>query len=319
MKRFFTLFFIIFIFFSCKKQDSVNPEANQSQSTSSVIAENVLSQNNRLVFHSLEDYELYVSDSSKKSQLIAATNSTDSYISISRYASDANLRKAASSRFQSSPEIVDSLYPEFLTSILNPDGIVQIEDYIIKVDMSKERVLVLHATDSSYYEDLVNNNLTNEKIRQFSTDEDVLDLLRNNQSGQRISGLFCTDGGMSSQKADGFVYFGAGYRLDCKVVYQKAGIYFSLQSKVKKQFQGWTGIWTAQNGNLQIQYFYVYKAKCKSQVGAYNGWTNSTVNNELNYRPYESTRGLNKAWFRVQFYDHSAGITTTGFEVRSGY
>lgn len=319
MKRFYTLFFITFIFFSCKKQDSVNPESNQPESSPSDIAGNIVAKNDRLAFYSIEDYELYVSDSSKKAHLISATNSADSYVSMSRYASDASLRKAVSGRFQSSSEIVDSLYPEFLSHILNPDGIVQIEDYIIKVDMSNERVLVLNSTDSLFYNDLVTNNLNNEKIKLFSTDEDVLDQLANNQSSQRVNGLFCKDNGINKIIDEGYVYFGAGYRLDCKVVYQPSGIYFSLQSKVKKQYQGWTGIWTGQNGNLQIKYFCVYKAKCKSQVGPYDGWTNSTVNNELNYRPYESTRGLNKAWFRVQFYDHSSGVVTRGFEVRRGY
>ena len=89
----------------------------------------------------------------------------------------------------------DTLYPEFLRKILNDDHIVQIDKWLIKVDLMAEQVLVLDVEYKEQYQDLVNSNLSNTKIQFFSTNDEVLELLKegNGNTSARVNGLFCKD------------------------------------------------------------------------------------------------------------------------------
>lgn len=109
----------------------------------------------------------------------------------------------------------------------------------------------------------------------FSTDDDVLDLLENGSqgtSGGRVQ-LFCGESGAKADKKDDYDVspFDPNYRQDNKIVYQKAGVYFSLQAKTKVQYKGWTGIW-GDGGPIydqQITYYLKYEPKCKGITERY--------------------------------------------------
>ena len=89
-------------------------------------------------------------------------------------------------------------------------------------------------------------------------------------------------------------------RLSCKVVYQKAGIYFSLQAKVQSQNR-FAGIWYAQKDALSLEYIADWDPKCKDAQYARGVVYNNGAGNELNYRPYESTRGLHHYSYAALF------------------
>jgi hypothetical protein len=148
----------------------------------------------------------------------------------------------------------------------------------------------------------------------------VLDLLDAGVRGTvnpsaKVLGLFCSESGADSKKAASFISINAYYRQDNKVVYQKAGIYFSLQAKIKVQEKSLTGIWVAApNTYLHLDAYVKFKPKCKSEEEKWH--SRNTTSNELNYRPYENTRGLNKYIYEVQFY---GGGWSPAYEIRAGY
>ena len=157
-------------------------------------------------------------------------------------------------------------------------------------------------------DDLKNENTENKSILIFSTDDDVLDLLEEGVKGTVNSKveLFCGESGADGHEAKHYDYAYSSsddFRQDNKVVYQKAGIYFSLQSKTKAQYKGWTGIWNETNAcDQRIYYDVYYEPKCKSSTTRSGTLYDDGCGNELNYRPYETTRGLHHYRFDVDFY-----------------
>jgi len=86
---------------------------------------------------------------------------------------------------------------EILRAVLNIDNIVSIQDWIIKLDKSNERVLVLHRANANLLQNLRNNNLSNPNILVFSTGDEVLELLSRGATSSLAEadlerwGIFC--------------------------------------------------------------------------------------------------------------------------------
>lgn len=209
---------------------------------------------------------------------------------------------------------------DYLASMLSPEGIVQIGEWIYKVDVCNEKVYALPVAEEAYVGELTEKTPSHEKIQVFSTDDEVLDLIEAGETGDptaRIA-LFCGESGIPDNIDDkGFVSYGDGYQLDCKVVYQKAGIYFSLQAKVKNQVKVLL-VWDGIPGTLTLNSFDQYEPKCKSGSQPRYDYL-ATFDRELSRRAYSNTRGLHKAWYRVQFQNQDAGVTTRVFEVKYRY
>jgi hypothetical protein len=138
-----------------------------------------------------------------------------------------------------STESSDGLYDDFLLSILNEDKIVQIGQWIIKVDLESEIVSALSEDNINFYNDLV-NDVDNDSIFQFSTDDDVLDLLDMGVKGTISSDKFkkkwwkkCKDSRADARKSTISNVGMLTSRQELVVRYFKAGIYFTLYAKVK--------------------------------------------------------------------------------------
>lgn len=99
----------------------------------------------------------------------------------------------------------DSMYmDEYLGKLLNSDGVVQIGDYIYKVDLLTGIVGVLNSSYSSEYDDLVALNTSNKNIRKFTTEDDVIELA---ESGAESTAKSC--GGIDgTEQATSVVDFG---------------------------------------------------------------------------------------------------------------
>jgi hypothetical protein len=197
---------------------------------------------------------------------------------------------------------------EFLASILNEDGLIVIGDYYFRINMNSEKVFVLPLKNESELDDLKQENIANQNILIFSTNDDVLPLLAEGNKGT-INGrsqLFCGDSGANSGKDDGFVYepFYDDYRQDDKVVYQKAGVYFSLQAKTKMQYKNLLGLWVDAGITYgqKLRYYVIYEPKCKGVTENTETKEDNDPSNELNHRAYESTRGLHKYRYEAEFY-----------------
>lgn len=135
--------------------------------------------------------------------------------------------------------------------------------------------------------DLKSENTDNNNIIIFSTDDDVLYLIDEGSKGTTAgrSQLFCGESGAREDKDDSFVYepIYGDYRQDNKVVYQKAGIYFSLQAKTKMQYKSLTGIWVdaGVTYNQQLNYYVKYEPKCKGVTERTGNKTDDGPSNEF--------------------------------------
>jgi hypothetical protein len=127
-----------------------------------------------------------------------------------------------------SSENDDLLGDDDLAQILNEDWIVQIGDYLYRVNKPTELVYVLPASNVSEYQDLVNENVANKNIRKFSTEEDVVELAERGAEGQK--GLFCGEGGVSSRSQS--VQHGSALNTTTGITstlrHSKFGIYFTI-------------------------------------------------------------------------------------------
>ncbi|MCU0446271.1 MAG: hypothetical protein MUE85_15295 [Microscillaceae bacterium] len=76
-------------------------------------------------------------------------------------------------------------------------------------------------------------------------------------------------------------------------------------------------IWTHVDAQLQIDYLWYHKPKCQGE-SSNSGYTYE-LTSEITYRPYQSSRALNRYWHRVKFYNYTAQIETRVFEIKWGY
>jgi hypothetical protein len=293
MKTFFkqlTAVSLALLVFACsKKNEPIVPAAQNN------IKDSVFVKNGRMIFSEVSNYENMVNNHDVREKTFRNTRST-SFTSLG----------------SSSTENIDLYDSEFLQKVLNQDGVIQIGKWIIKVDMAKALCYVLPDKFANEYQDLVEAKTTNDHILVYSTEEDVLELLANNEPSARTSGLFCKDRQANGKKTDGYTYINYDHtlRLDSKVVYQKAGIYFSLQGKVKAQ-EYLLGVWIAKGLDMRLDYGYSFNVRCGYSDSGANVIRES--NNEINYRPYENIKGLKNYDYtiRTNVYDNNVCILTT--------
>lgn len=122
---------------------------------------------------------------------------------------------------------------EFIANLLNKDGIVQIGDWIIKVDLANQKVTALNKENSKYYNDLKIGNPIDNVIIHFSTEDDVLGLLETGQySDINARMLSCAPGPpiLPLHQSNGAIYESrTGERYASWYTYTKYGIYFTLE------------------------------------------------------------------------------------------
>lgn len=268
------IFTIILI--SCRKEDIDNKYFSNKSDFINIHGINVKLDNkningqrspNWLYFNTKQDYESAIN--------LLSSNTTDSLLSSFENAlSFSSMRSSMSESTREAIEIEDDI----LATLINPVGRVRIGDNIFEIDAYNDSVLVYSADDTK-------------SLMVFSTDDEIFDILE----GKKDSG----EKGCSAKNKVKNIEVGVS-EIDCKVVYQKAGIYFSLQSKISKNNI---------SGGADI---YLY---CEG----YNGVTNRFIKNKdpqtyliqsystggnkrsYNYRPYSGTRKLVNFHFKVHF------------------
>jgi hypothetical protein len=215
-------------------------------------------------------------------------------------------------------ELIDT--NDFITTLLNSDGMLRIGNYLFKINLAAETCLVVDGDNEEDVADLISENTTNKKIMIFSTSDDVLYLLAEGSKGT-ISGrteLFCTQSGAPAKEDKGFDYESDRFRMDNKVVYQKVAVYFSLQAKTKIQYRSDLGVWVDNTDcNQRIRYFYRIKPKCRDEFEKESFLEDDGCGNELNLRPYERSYGLNKYWYATIFFGYS--FWSRDYEIRYGF
>jgi hypothetical protein len=117
---------------------------------------------------------------------------------------------------------------DFLGQLLNEDGIIQIGNFIYKVNLQSQKVFVLPATNSSEYQDLVNENKSNKNIRQFTTNDDVIYLAESGASGEK-----CNNPSSGFELSTEFES-SSSLRTRCLIKYFTAGIYYRVTGRSLK-------------------------------------------------------------------------------------
>lgn len=247
-------------------------------------------------------------------------------------------RLASSGNPDTDDDVSDLLSSDLLSTVVNSEGIVGIGSYIFNVNLVTEKCYALHTIwyqpngNKVKYYNLLNETSNNNYIFEFSTDTDVLDILEGSGNpmtkDQIDSSSYATRncGGVEKKKDNGTEYFprydaNTRDRVECKVVYQKAGIYFALLGKLLFKANG-QGNWQSRTDWFQWK----FKPKCKDEkIQAYT--TNYTTNAGNGYKKYayESTRGLSK--FDVQFQWEIKGhlatsnsfLKTRVYAIKAGY
>ena len=251
---------------------------------------------NRVIFESVEEYENLFEDPKtidQKTNEVAARFGT--------YNEAARVGTA----------LEDTLYPEVLQKILNDDHVVQIGQWLIKVDVAKQQVLVLDKKYLDQYSDLASSNLDNKNILVYSTEDEVLEMLQNQvkPSAARTSGLFCRqvknrdpnlgpniliESITSSSGLIGQRYIQPG------VDYSSYGIYYKLYGNVISKFQqnGTFGFYSYNIPSLTIGCAGSWKINCKNDGSIGNEFTLSNTYENL-YTFYSGAKSISKSDVRI--------------------
>lgn len=274
------------IFFTACQQEQLNeslPEETQ--------APEVFFKNNYVAFNSIEVYDKTIVDLSKEKTLDDLKQINENPLSNLKRSSDLN----------------EELYDDFLLSILNEDKIVQIGQWIIKVDMENEIVSVISEDNIDLIKNMV-DDVENENIYKFTTEDDVLDLLEEGSKGtinaKQLKGWFCRDPKAIAHRQTiwpPMPYLGELY---VRIRYYKAGIYYSLY--LIAEHSG--GFNSGEYVDVTIRMGYVFLDRCGRSYDRYpyvqpeTKTGRLTGSNYIKKKVYESSRNLSKYYADAKFY-----------------
>jgi hypothetical protein len=287
-------------FYSCKK------EASQPQASMNSL--NVSTKKNVLVFKNISDYENVVNNPSeeKRMEFLKEVKSFKDFTSLSETPTNTN------KSFLGMDTLITD---EYFKEILNNDLIVQIEEYLYRVNPILEKVFVLPATGN--YEDLVNENLQNLQMRVFSFNDDVLEAIKNIGGDTTSQRLFCNESGVAGQQNKTVVVGGTGYNLILD--YNKYGIYFSLSARYYYPLPScgfdFTGGSSTNKGAVY------YHVKCGQTVGEYQTTSyGGTHGSYIKYQSYSGSKALNKFYFGCRIMNFSTHVSQSNYiNIRANY
>ncbi len=179
---------------------------------------------------------------------------------------------------------------EFLSAALNKDLCIQIGSYIYKIDKPNEKLYALHIDKLEYYSDLRSENTSNKFVLEFSTEENVFELLNEykDEVGEKSLSKNCqsssqNNNGGWSQYAD-FTdvknVYGNGtnkrykFNVWLRVRYDNWGIFRKLFTEFKHK-EAWGGTYDGSDVAIAYQFQYYQKKS-------------SALNNSTHYPSYPS-------------------------------
>jgi hypothetical protein len=206
----------MFMVMGCEKDTSKGNSENVEPSNTTLILPEIQYDGRMLVFNTSDDYGSYVNNPDSVT-VVSLTKQTETLGFESYYS------KCKEVGFDKNKDIIQD---DYLASILNEDCIVQIGEYLYRVNVASESVYVMSSQFIEQYEDLVNEDITNKNIMKFSTDEDVIDLVETGLDGCKDCGGCAADEFLTDYVDITIAYHTV--TAHGKVEYYKAGIYFGL-------------------------------------------------------------------------------------------
>lgn len=294
---------------SCKKGPQAKEEIINAEKTGKAnarIGGDVIVEGRALKFSSLAVYEQFANDEIDRSIIKGLADGSTDFTSIE----------------ERTGEAMNSDYDGFLGQLLNEDHIVALANFLVKVDLENERTLAIDKNAPNAYSILVNNDLTAAGLYIFTTDEDALEVFEKVELGELNPTNYRAwlDGenarrcrGADRHKVDYIETWSQLERNSCKnsyvdffgqddkVVYQKAGIYFSLQSKIKSRWRCYYGNWAGPlyEADLTLVGSCRFRKRCDGEQT--RSRKDATRGKELSWRPYEGSRSLSHYYLSVNF------------------
>jgi hypothetical protein len=262
------------------------------------------------------------SEAKEKSLLKDLDESAD-YVSLKKV-SGLKLKISKQGRTLGIKEIELAETNDFISTLINADGMISIGDYYFKINLNTEKAYVLRKEHLAQITDLENENIENKNIMIFNTSDDVLDLLEIGVKGTTTGRTqLCFESGAAAKddkEIRDYPNCSINIRTDNKVVYQKVAIYFSLQAKTK--IYGFLGNWGPITSSGQtITYYFKFEPKCQGVTEESGIRTDGWPDNEMSYRPYERSYGLHKYIYQAKFATGDVGcsVSSRQFEIRDGF
>jgi hypothetical protein len=238
----------------CKKNEILQPNTTQT---------NISTDGKMLVFEDVESYEKAISDltEEKKASLLKQVGALKfkNYFSVPHSKTEGD----------SIQEMDD-----FFGQLLNEDGAIQIGNHIYKVDLNSDQVYVLSVDDKDgNYNDLIQGNTGNKSVTAYSTGQDVLYLV-NGEEEQKCGGIGGGEYPCYSNDKDAPIVYNVPnsnkvFRLNAKVTFFRAGIYFDLYSSYKMLEFSSSNAETPSN---EIIYFQDYNMNVEIFCKGPQGW-----------------------------------------------
>jgi len=284
MKKYNLFLFIAVIvtFYSCQEEDVIiqdSPQAINNENFKVEVVDNMLYFESRNEYENTIDYLAQIGD--------------ENFSNWEKEISFNSMRANFNEKVLMKMGVEDDL----LATLLNPESQIRIGDNVFEIDMNNESISVTPISDfSNVYDFGYKKN-----SKEYSTEDDVLDIIdgviTEEEEYQNRKKRHCRrvkNGPYIWTTPDGLV------EVKTKVVYQRFGIYKSLQAKIKKNSIGnYSGIY------LSMKVVNDYNGKeCywrnKRREGTISGQKSGT-GREYNIRAYNRTRGLKDFVFRVAF------------------
>ncbi len=195
-----------------------------------------------------------------------------------------------------------------VAAILNEEHVIDINKKVYRVDIANDDVRSISAENFTGISDFARTDI----VESFAITDNVFDpeIKDTDLTARRCRGG-CGRGGY---KPGNWTIWnetrGANESMKRKIVYQKAGIYFSLQAKIKKTHYNFGGDVTF---GLMVNQSYAgnsttskWKRKKRCKQGNMHVVGKGGNQREYNYRGYSSSRPLHAYRFKVHFYAYNS-------------
>lgn len=304
MKKVVLLSLVAMISFAaCKKNEIQTPKQNGKNP---IAMSGEPPANAVLSIDSFADYQSII----EQSEGTGISNLPSNFVSMKDILNQLDsLKEVGQSAYYSSPYIGDTIYEDYgrLLDVLNQDKIVKLNGNYVKVDLAKDSVYVINDTVNNAY-NIIKNNTPCADILSFPTWLNVNLHIWVQINIPPIGG--CSDKPAHHGAASHYAYCSTNYRTEDKVVYQTAGIYFSLLAKSKDQQKVVWSWFTWAGGSSKLYMNFTWKVKCGAVQPYWEGyaadWTGSgefdAGTNKTKFRAYSSTIPLTSYTFGCSFH-----------------
>lgn len=251
-------------FVSCKKESS---ESNQQSYVKQ--QEGIYSDGKLLVFKTYQDFESVVQMPTPEVEkdFLKKVGSMDH----TTYSKSKQLSKSD----------IDLVGDEFLAQILNEDLAVQIGSWIYRINKPTEKVYALSVRNADDYPDLIAEKISNTNVLEYSTEEDVIEIL---EPGADLGEKAFRNCQKSQQDVVGWdlyadwidennIYLGGydkryKFQRKMKVKYDQWGIYRKLFGEFEHK-ENFGGTWDETHFSMQVYGTYSVRNAGGGNFGIY--------------------------------------------------